>query len=120
MKTLLTILLLTATSTWTFASIPDVVTLKEARRDHLLLYSPSPKYPDEVARRGVVGTADFELTFDYESGHLREVHLLKSFGSAVLDASAIAALKEWKAKPRSIHRLLVPLGFATREHWPKT
>ncbi len=118
MEALVAVVIFAVSQVCTNAATSDTITLKEAVRDHLLLFHPRPDYPDEARRRGIVGMADFELTFDYETGHLREVHLAKSSGSPLLDAAAIAALKQWKAKPRSIHRLLVPLGFATREHWP--
>lgn len=93
----------------------DVMPLTEAMQKRLLLVTARPSYPSEievdpgVRRRIYAGV--FELKFDYESGHLREVHVVKSTGNRVLDAHAIGAMKVWQAKPRAIHNLLVPLRF---------
>jgi TonB family protein len=96
-----------------FAASGDVMPLSEAMQKHLLLVAAKPGYPEgaeaRVFRRRY--TCLFELKFDYESGHLREVHVVKSTGDRALDAHAIGAMKVWQAKPRSIHNLLVPLAF---------
>jgi TonB family protein len=91
----------------------DVIRLDDALNRHLLLYAIRPEYPYEMRHRGVTGTGDFLLRFDYDTGHLEEIHIVKSTGSPMLDKYTIDSLKHWKAKPRSIHRLLVPLGFTT-------
>ena len=56
------------------------------------------------------GFGVFDLKFDYETGHLREIQIVKSTGHSMLDGRAISALKLWKAKPRSIHTLRVPMN----------
>jgi TonB family protein len=84
-----------------------------------LLVAPAPSYPSYSETRNPgerQRTYDglFALKFDYESGHLREVHVVKSTGDRVMDAHAIGALKLWQAKPRTIHNLLVPIRFRPR------
>jgi len=85
--------------------------VREAMQRHLLLVAALPEYPNEIeAQPGVRHrryTCEFELKFDYESGHLREVHVVKGTGDQAVDAHAIGAMKVWQAKPRSIHNLLV-------------
>src|SRR5690349_6224587 len=93
--------------------------LDDALRQHLLLVAVAPDYPREYEWRPAHGNSFgsgppsgggvFDLRFDYETGHLREVHVLESTGSRKLDAHTIGALKLWKAKPRSIHTLRVPI-----------
>ena len=96
-----------------FAASDDVMPLGEAMQKHLLLVAAKPRYPDEaevehgVRRRSYEGI--FELKFNYETGHLREVHVIKSSGNQAVDAHLIGAMKVWQAKPRSIHNLIVPV-----------
>ena len=90
--------------------------LEEAVQKRLLLVAAKPEYPYEAKAREAKArdkatTGLFELRFDYESGHLREVHVVKSTGDRYLDGHAIGALKVWQAKPRSIHNLCVPITF---------
>lgn len=96
-----------------FAASDEVMSWEEAKQKHLLLAAALPRYPQgaeaRLFRRRY--TCLFELKFDYESGHLREVHVVKSCGDRSLDAQAIGAMKVWQAKPRSIHNLLVPITF---------
>lgn len=93
------------------ASTPSI-TVDEAIRRHLLVNFVRPTYPDEAKRRFWTGRGVFELTFDYESGHVREIHVVKSTGHGILDAAVIVALKLWKAKPRSLHTLRAfPIEF---------
>jgi TonB family protein len=94
-----------------FAATPEVMTEEDALQKQLLLVAIRPDYPYEALSRRRSGNGVFDLKFDYESGHLREVHVVQSTGVRVLDAHAIGALKQWKAKPRSIHTLRVPVIF---------
>ena len=94
-----------------FAASPEVMTVGEAVQRDLLLSAPRPQYTYAARARRKVGKGMFELKFDYETGRLREVHMVKSIGDYMLDGSAIGALKLWKAKPRSIHTLQVPIRF---------
>jgi TonB family protein len=45
------------------------------------------------------GSGAFQLTFDYDTGRLREIHIVRSTGKRVLDDAAISALKLWRAEP---------------------
>jgi outer membrane biosynthesis protein TonB len=89
--------------------------LDEAIRKNLLLVAAFPEYPYNARSRLKSGTGLFELKFDYETGHLREVHVVQSTGYRWLDGPCIGALKVWQAKPRSIHTLLEPITFKLRE-----
>jgi TonB family protein len=105
------ILLFTTLHALSFAASPETMTVEEAVEKHLLLTAIRPQYPYEALARHRTGSGVFELTFDYESGRLREVHVVKSFNDRALEGYAIGTLKLWRAKPRSIHTLLVPVTF---------
>jgi hypothetical protein len=113
MRLLAPLLLFAAVHLSSSATSEDIMPLNEAIQKRLLLVAAKPKWPHEapdgVRRRSSTGV--FELKFDYESGHLREVHVVTSTGDRILDAHAIGSLKVWQAKPRSIHNLLVPVAF---------
>jgi TonB family protein len=91
------------------AEPPSVMTAPQAIHQNLLLRHPLPRYPREA--KGATGNGLFLLRFDYETGHLREVHIAKSTGSATLDAAVVGALKQWRAKPRSLEVIRLPVTF---------
>ena len=94
-----------------FGASPEPMRLDEALRKHLLLKAPRPEYPYEARARRKTGSGVYELKFYYETGHLREIHVVKGIEDLSLDVYAMATLKVWRAKPRSIHALLVPVTF---------
>ncbi len=49
------------------------MTVEEAKRKDLLLVAARPDYPYEARRQRLAGSGIFELKFDYETGHLREI-----------------------------------------------
>ena len=85
------------------------ISVDEAVQTGLLAVAPRPDYPYEARWKSASGT--FQLKFDYETGQLREVHVVRSTGDRHLDGHSIAALKLWRAKPRSIHCLSVEVVF---------
>ena len=86
---------------------------------NLLLRHPAPVYPAEAMQDVITGKGVFSLRFDYKTGRLREIHVEKSTGSPILDAASISALKNWRAKPRHLHTISVPIEFAFggNRHW---
>jgi TPR repeat protein len=90
------------------------ITVQEAVQKNLLLAAPKPDYPVEARSRRITGNGVFDLIFDFESGNLREVRVVKNIDDHTLSGYAIGSLKLWKAKPRSIHVLRVPLSFNMR------
>ena len=90
----------------------------EAVRRQLLVSAPQPDYPYEARRGGGSGGVGiFELKFDYESGHLREVHIAKSTGNRYLDGHSIAAFKLWRAKPRAVQCIAIEVRFGQTSRW---
>lgn len=98
-----------------FAATPEPMMVDEALNKQLLLVAVRPDRPHS-GWRAILGTRPmrsgvFDLRFDYETGHLREIHMVESTGFRLYDAHVIGALKLWKAKPHSIHTLRVPITF---------
>jgi hypothetical protein len=90
------------------------MTVQEAIQRNLLIAAPKPDYPYEARSRRMTGGGVYDLVFDFETGNLREVHVVKNIDDRTLSGYAIGALKLWKAKPHSIHVLRVPLSFNMR------
>jgi TonB family protein len=90
---------------------PEPTTAKEAFARHLIIYSVMPRYSNELQRRGVTGSGIFEMEFDYESGQIHQVHIVKSTGNDRLDRDTIFALRRWRVKPHSIHAIRLPITF---------
>jgi outer membrane biosynthesis protein TonB len=96
----------------------DITTLKDAWQKHLLMKAARPDYYIQARERHLVGSGVFDVKFDFESGHLREIHIVKPFAEPMLQVSAISALKQWQANPRSIHTLRIQITF--RNYMPVT
>jgi TonB family protein len=99
------------------AEVPKVFTVKEAAQ--ILRYAARPEYSREARERRASGFGLFELHFDYETGRLKAIDIVKSTGSSVLDHDTIAGLKEWRAKPHTIRVMRIPVTFETPEIRPK-
>lgn len=75
-----------------------------------------PRYPRLAQRRGIEGTAMYEIWLD-ENGQQIKQDLLSSSGASMLDQAALEAIKKWKFSPRKIngtsiaHRVQVPIRF---------
>lgn len=89
--------------------VPKIYSVEEAAQ--VLRYAVKPEYSDEARRLRVSGSGLFELRFEYETGRLKGIHIVVSTGSRVLDHDAIAGLKEWKAKPRSVRSMRIGITF---------
>lgn len=75
-----------------------------------------PKYPRLSQRRGIEGTAMYEIWLD-ENGNQIKQNLLSSSGASMLDKAALDAIKQWKFSPRTVngvsmaHRVQIPIRF---------
>ncbi|KGY14099.1 energy transducer TonB [Vibrio tubiashii] len=76
----------------------------------------APKYPRLARKRGVEGTAIYEIWLDENGDQIRQV-LISSSGATMLDKSALEAIKKWRFSPHSIngqtmaHRVQIPVRF---------
>ena len=88
--------------------------VEEAVQRDLLIRHPTPLYPYEGRRQKLEGSGLFELKFNYETGHLREVHIVHSTRKPILDQAVVDTLKLWRAKPKSVHSILLPVTLIFR------
>jgi protein TonB len=69
-----------------------------------------PEYPPEALEEGLEGTVRLLLELDAE-GAVSKVEVLESSGSALLDAAAVRAAKDWRAPRAGSRRIVVPVRF---------
>jgi TonB family protein len=91
---------------------PEPTTAKEAFARHSVVYSVIPRYSNELQRRGVRGSGIFDMEFDFESGRIHQVHIVRSTGNDRLDRDTIFALRRWRVKPHSVRIIRLPITFA--------
>jgi len=82
--------------------------------------NPKPPYPEEARRRGYEGTVRLEVEV-LASGKAGRVGVKKSSGYAVLDQSALKAVKEWRFIPARFgtvpvkSTVIVPVTFQLKD-----
>jgi protein TonB len=64
-----------------------------------LLYRVEPEYPEEARRQQIQGSVVLDVRIDRD-GAIQEVKLLS--GQPLLAEAAIAAVKQWRLKPRTL------------------
>lgn len=75
-----------------------------------------PQYPRLARKRGIEGVAMYEIWLDANGNQIKQV-LISSSGTALLDNSALNAIKQWKFSPHVVsgqkmaHRVQVPVRF---------
>nr|WP_214649689.1 energy transducer TonB [Vibrio anguillarum]CAD43041.1 TonB protein [Vibrio anguillarum serovar O1] len=75
-----------------------------------------PVYPRLAQKRGIEGVAMYEVWLDENGRQIKQV-LLSSSGAALLDESALNAIKQWKFSPQVVngekiaHRVQIPVRF---------
>nr|WP_238925444.1 energy transducer TonB [Vibrio sp. S11_S32] len=75
-----------------------------------------PRYPRLAQRKGIEGTATYEIWLD-KNGHQIKQTLLSSSGANLLDKAALDAIKKWKFTPQKVngiamaHRVQIPIRF---------
>lgn len=77
----------------------------------------APRYPRIAQRKGVEGTALYEIWLN-EKGKQIKQELITSSGASVLDEAALNAIRDWKFSPQVIngqaiaHRVQIPVRFS--------
>jgi TonB family protein len=77
-------------------------------RQSKLIYSPAPPYPNAAGTAR--GSGRFRLSFN-ASGQVKNIMILKSTSSGILDRAAIDTLRRWKAEPGQEWDVNVPVDF---------
>lgn len=77
----------------------------------------APRYPRIAQRKGIEGTALYEIWLN-ENGTQVKQQLITSSGASVLDEAALNAIRDWKFLPQVIngqaiaHRVQIPVRFS--------
>ncbi|MDD9194748.1 energy transducer TonB [Aliivibrio sp. S3MY1] len=77
----------------------------------------APRYPRMAQRKGIEGTALYEIWLN-ESGKQIKQELITSSGAQVLDEAALSAIRDWQFSPQMIngqaiaHRVQIPVRFS--------
>ncbi|MGF1750143.1 TonB family protein [Vibrio cionasavignyae] len=75
-----------------------------------------PRYPRIARKRGIEGTATYEIWLD-ESGNQTKQVLVSSSGATILDKTALDAIKQWQFSAYTVkgvavaHRIQIPVRF---------
>jgi len=72
--------------------------LVESRYDVAALNNPKPPYPLAARRQGAEGRVVLRVQV-LEDGRCTEVHIVRSSGHALLDASALTTVRRWRFVP---------------------
>jgi len=85
-------------------TVPTVATMEPVvqSRDLEPVATPGPSYPPEAFRARVEGWVEVEFTVT-ERGTTRDVEVVAAQPRGVFDAAAIAAVAEWKYRPRVVN-----------------
>ena len=76
----------------------------------VFIHHPFPQYPYGEHHHFLYGRGLFRLFVD-EGGKVRSVKILQSTSEPALDASAVDALMQWKARPGPRREVDVPITF---------
>ena len=84
------------------------------------LKNPAPTYPDEARRQGQEGVVLLSVDVD-SSGRVNELNIKQSSGYALLDDSAVRAVRRWRFEPARVGSLTldskveIPVRFQLEE-----
>jgi TonB family protein len=79
-----------------------------------LLYAVPPRYPLAASAHGVAGNGRFQLIINPSTGLVTEVQTLQTTHDQRLDAAAVKAFRQWRFRPHTLQRLVVPADFNIR------
>ena len=80
-----------------YAKAPVTTKFTKIDKQPKVLKSITPKYPEELKKKGIEGTVMLDVTVD-KSGNVCNVKVAESVNK-LLDGSAVNAVKQWKFKP---------------------
>jgi TonB family protein len=75
------------------------------------LYAPFPEYPRNLDNTYDSGEGLFFLLINENTGLVTAVSVLRSTGNWHLDRAAMDALRRWRFRPHTVHKLQVPMTF---------
>ena len=75
------------------------------------IYTPTPVYQPDWARRGLAGKGVALLTVDKATGKVTGARMLQSTGNNLLDGSALQAYSQWRFQPGTVTQIQMPIEF---------
>ena len=90
------------------AAVPAPKLLSADEVAKLTSYAPKPKYPIEARSRYRTGSGVFLLRIHSRSGRVKDVSVLHTTGTFLLDREAIDTLRDWRFKPEALRAYLDP------------
>jgi|SRR5206468_12547872 len=78
---------------------------------HVMLSQPRPEYPVNARTKHITGRGVFDVTVRADTGAVKQVKILQSTGSKLLDDAAVKALSSWRARPGMVSHIQVPVNF---------
>ena len=83
-----------------------------SENDADLLFHPAPKYPITARQKYHQGRGSYLITFNRDTGTVREVTIVTSAGSEDLDKTVTDTLRLWCVRPHTLGKILVPVSFS--------
>ena len=91
---------------------PDLsVSTQFGRLDRVVRQGPTPVLHPALARLALSRRGSFIIEIDVATGLARDVRVFRSTGSAEVDDAIMRTLRHWRFRPRSVHKLTVPIRF---------
>jgi TonB family protein len=85
-------------------------TTERAGKD-TILFSLWPRFPLAASAHGVGGKGRFLLRIDAHTGLVVDVQILETTHDKRLDDAAVKALRQWRFKPHTVQKFVVPIDF---------
>jgi TonB family protein len=76
-----------------------------------LVKQPGPEYPYQARAHHWQGSGLFRIDIDVKTGVPRQVTIVHSTGTSMLDTAAMRALKKWRFKPETWKSIDIPVTF---------
>jgi TonB family protein len=76
---------------------------------NVILYAPLPVYPPIALQQRFTGHGVYAI--DIVNGNVEDVRVVKSTGHKELDEAAIVAFRQWRFRPHSIYKTVIPVDF---------
>ena len=93
------------------AAKKQTIEITAAQAHAMAIYAPLPQYPYEARSKHITGIGEFALRFDYDTGLCTGYKTLHSTGSPMLDNVALAALRQWRIRPKTGTVVRIPVTF---------
>ena len=89
----------------------EVEQLEEAKAQGIIVFAPTPKYPEATRKEHITGAGVVELKIDTQTGFVTSAKMIKSTGHKILDDSALETFQQWRFKSRTVVGMKVPVNF---------